>query len=166
MRSTLLRPAAVQGAANSSVPKQQRVGARRAWSSVAIEWPDPEGGVALRSQSEDRACAFETGLLWPLRMAKRLDKWATRGGKRRNTAAYGHAISLGTFTMALVICLDEAGSVSWRSRARRLVDSSAARRLDAPSDHWPSGRGPGSGFTSQREIGSRNPAGGGFVWSV
>ena len=44
-----------------------------------------------------------------------------------NTAAHGHGISLGAFRTALVLGVDEAGSVSWRSRARRLVGSSARR---------------------------------------
>ena len=67
-------------------------------------------------------------------------EWATRGDERRNTAAHGHGISLGAGRTALVLGVDEAGSVSWRSRARRLVGS-AARRLDGPSAHQPSGRG-------------------------
>ena len=67
---------------------------------------------------------------------------ATRGGERRNTAAYGHCISLGAFRMGVVVGVGEAGFVSWRSCARRLVDS-AARRLDGPLPaHWPSGRSP------------------------
>ena len=41
---------------------------------------------------------------------------------------------------ALVLGVDKAGSVSWRSRAWRLVGS-AARRFDGPSAHRPSGRG-------------------------
>ena len=67
-------------------------------------------------------------------------EWATRGGERRNTAAYGHSILLDAFLLALGIGVDEAGLISWRSRARRLVDS-AARRLDGPSAY----RGPVSG---------------------
>ena len=84
-------------------------------------------------------------------------EWATRGDERRNTAAHGHGISLGAFRTALVLGVDEAGSVSWRSRARRLVGS-AARRLDGPSAHRPSGRGrgPGSGFAPKCAIGPRN----------
>ena len=51
----------------------------------------PKGAVALRSQSDGSARAYKTGWLWPLRMAKRVSEGATRGGgKRRNTAAYGH----------------------------------------------------------------------------
>ena len=99
--------------------------------SVAIGWPDPKGAVALRSQSDGCACAYEIVWLWPLRMAKRVHEWAARGDKRRNTVAHEHDISLGAFTMALGVGVDEAGSVSWRSRARRLVGS-AAQRLDGP----------------------------------
>ena len=104
------------------------------------------GAVALRSQSDGSICACETGWLWPLRMVKRVsEKGATRGGKRRNTAAYGHGISLGAFRMGVVVGVREAGLASWRSYARRLVDS-AARRLDGPGRqppaHWPSERSP------------------------
>ena len=64
-------------------------------------------------------------------------------------------ISLGAFIMGAVVGMGEAGLVSWRSCARRLVDS-AARRLDGPSAHWPSGRGPGSAFAPRRAIGPPN----------
>ena len=50
---------------------------------------------------------------------------STRGDLRRNTAAHGHGISLGAFRMALALGVDEAGLVSWRSRARRLGGSAA-----------------------------------------
>ena len=63
-----------------------------AGSSAAVEQPDPEGAVALRSQSDGSTRAYETGWLWRLRMAKRVsEEGATRGGgERRNTVAYGH----------------------------------------------------------------------------
>ena len=32
-------------------------------SSAAAEWPDPEGAVALRSQSDGSACAYVAGWL-------------------------------------------------------------------------------------------------------
>ena len=101
-----------------------------ACSSLAAEWPDPERAVAIRSQSDGCACVHTKlgGSAWPLRMAKRMREWATSGVERRNTAAYGHAISLGAFRTALEVGVDEAGSVSWRSCTRRLVDL-AARRL-------------------------------------
>ena len=130
-----------------------------ACSSLAAEWPDPERAVAIRSQSDGCACVHETGWLWPLRMAKRVHEWATSGAERRNTAAYGHAISLGAFRTVLGVGVDEAGSVSWRSRTRRLVDL-AARRLVGPSAHRPSGRGPGSGFALERRIAPPSRAGG------
>ena len=86
-------------------------------------------------------------------------EWATRGDERRNTAAYGHAISLGAFRTVLGVGVDEAGSISWRSRTRRLVNL-AARRLVGPSAHRPSGRGPGSGFAFERRIAPPSRAGG------
>ena len=78
-----------------------------ACSSLAVEWPDPEREVAIRSQSDGCACVHETGWLWPLRMAKRVHEWATSGAETRNTAAYGHAISLGAFRTALGVGVDE-----------------------------------------------------------
>ena len=121
-----------------------------AGSSVAAEWPDPSQAAALEPTKlgSCRHCK------WP--SARR--EWATRGDERRNTAAHGHGISLGAIRMALVLGVDEAGSVFWRSRARRLVGS-AARRLDGPSAHrpseWQNGRGPGSEFAPKRAIGPR-----------
>ena len=84
--------------------------------------------MAIRSQSDGCACVHETGWLWPLLIAKRMHEWATSGAERRNTAVYGHAISLGAFRTVLGVGVDEAGSISWRSCTRRLVDL-AARRL-------------------------------------
>ena len=110
-----------------------------ACSSLAVEWPDPERAMAIRSQSDGCACVHETGWLWPLRIAKRMHEWATSGAERRNTAAYGHAISLGAFRTVLGVGVDKAGSISWRSCTRRLVDL-AARRLVGPSAHRPSGQ--------------------------
>ena len=116
----------------------------------------PKGAVALRSQSDGSARAYKTGWLWPLRMAKRVSEGATRGGgKRRNTAAYAIGVSLGAFIMGVVVGMGEAGLVSWRSCAQRLVGS-AARRLGGSSAHWPSGRGPGSAFAPRRAIGPPN----------
>ena len=120
---------------------------------------DPERAVAIRSQSDGCACVHETGWLWPLRMAKRAHEWAASGAERRNTAAYGHTISLSAFRTVLGVGVDEAGSIFWRSRTRRLVDL-AARRLVGPSAHRPSGRGPGSGFALERRIAPPSRAGG------
>ena len=100
--------------------------------SLAVEWPDPERAVAIRSQSDGCACVHETGWLWPLRIAKRMHEWATSEAERRNTVAYEHAISLGAFRTVLGVGVDEAGSISWRLCTRRLVDL-AARRLVGPS---------------------------------
>ena len=65
-----------------------------------------------------------------------MHEWATSGAERRNTAAYGHAISLGACRTVLGVGVDKAGSISWRSCTRRLVDL-AARRLVGPSAHRP-----------------------------
>ena len=66
------------------------------------------------------------------------------------TAAYGHGISLGAFRMALGVGVNEAGSISWRSRARR---GSSTRRLGGLAGGLsacrPSGTGPGSDRTTK-----------------
>ena len=51
-------------------------------------------------------------------MAKRAKEGATRGGERRNNAAYGYGVSLGAFTIALgaaaaaALAIEEAGGES------------------------------------------------------
>ena len=89
--------------------------------------------------------------LWPLRMAKRFE-WA--GDERRQKAEHGgvgtpHSHSASG--MAIGSGAGKAGSVSWRSRARRLVGSVARR---------PSGRDLGTGVTSKHAFGPPNRAGG------
>ena len=126
-----------------------------AGSSVAAEWPDPEGDDGAPIPVRRLRLNLRNWVAVATANGQACAEWATRGDERRNTAAHGHGISLGAFRTALVLGVDEAGSVSWRSRARRLVGS-AARRLDGPSAHRPSGRGPGSGFAPKCAIGPRN----------
>ena len=126
-----------------------------AGSSVAVEWPDPEGDDGAPIPVRRLRLNLRNWVAVATANGQACAEWATRGDERRNTAAHGHGISLGAFRTALVLGVDEAGSVSWRSRARRLVGS-AARRLDGPSAHRPSGRGPGSEFAPKRAIGPRN----------
>ena len=108
--------------------------------------------MAIRSQSDGCACVHETGWLWPPRMAKRMHEWATSGAERRNTAAYGHAISL-RFELSL-------GSV-WARWARfpgaRALGGSSTWRLGGLSGRQLTGPvaeapGPGSGFALERRI--------------
>ena len=126
-----------------------------AGSSVAVEWPDPEGDDGAPIPVRRLRLNLRNGVAVATANGRACAEWATRGYKRRNTAAHGHGISLGASRTALVLGVDEAGSISWRSRARRLVGS-AARRLDRPPAHRPSGRGPGSEFAPKRAIGPRN----------
>ena len=66
-----------------------------AGSSVAAEWPDRARAVALRPLPGWCGCVYKPGWLWhcfPLRMAKRVSKRATRGGERQSTEAPGHRI--------------------------------------------------------------------------
>ena len=63
-----------------------------AGSSVAVEWSDRARTVALQPLSGWCECVYKLGWLWPLRMAKRASKRATRGGERQSTEAPGHRI--------------------------------------------------------------------------
>ena len=58
---------------------------------------------------------------------------ATRGGERRNTAACDKGISLGVCRTILGISVNDAGSIFWCARARRLVYSAAQRAQRAVS---------------------------------
>ena len=66
-------------------------------------------------------------------MARHVCEWATRGGERRNTAAYDKGISLGVCRTILGISVNDAGSIFWCARARRLVYSAAQRARRAVS---------------------------------
>ena len=132
-----------------------------AGSSVAVEWSDPEGDDGAPIPARRLRLNLRNWVAVATANGQACAEWATRGDERRNTAAYGHAISLGAFRTVLGVGVDEAGSISWRSCTRRLVDL-AARRLVGPSAHRPSGRGPGCGFASDHAIPTPNPAGGGF----
>ena len=137
-----------------------------AGSSVAVEWQDPESCDAAPISDRRLRLNPRNWVAVATANGQACAKWATRGDERRNTAAHshGHGISLGAFRTALVLGVDEAGSVSWRSRTRRLVGS-AARRLDGPSAHRPSGRGPGSELhrsarsDHETELAARSPGG-------
>ena len=63
-------------------------------------------------------------------MARHVCEWATRGGERRNMAAYDKGISLGVCRTILV---NDAGLIFWCARARRLVYSAAQRARRAVS---------------------------------
>ena len=63
-----------------------------AGSSVAVEWSDRAGTVALQPLPGWCGFVYKPKWLWPLRMAKRVSKRATRGGERQSTEALGHRI--------------------------------------------------------------------------
>ena len=63
-----------------------------AGSSIAAEWSDRARAVALQPLSGWCGCVYKPGWLWPLQMAKRVSKRATRGGERQSTEAPGHCI--------------------------------------------------------------------------
>ena len=68
-----------------------------AGSSVAVEWPDPERPVAIRSQSGGCACALETGWLSPLQMAKRAQSGRREEMNKAEHSGARPGISLGAF---------------------------------------------------------------------
>ena len=63
-----------------------------AGSSVAAEWLDRARTVTLRPLPGWCGCVHKPGWLWPLHMARRVSKRATRGGERQSTEAPGHRI--------------------------------------------------------------------------
>ena len=71
-------------------------------------------------------------------MARHVCERATRGGERRNTAAYDEDISLGVCRAILGVSVNDAGSIFWCARARRLVYSAAqwARRAVSSLAQW------------------------------
>ena len=93
-------------------------------------------------------------------MAKRVSERATRGGEH---GGVGTPHARGASGEALGVGSDEASSISFCLRARRRLVSSLTRRCGGPPAHLPSGRGPGYGGASEREIGQPNPVGGGFA---
>ena len=64
-----------------------------AGSSVAVEWSDRARTVTLQPLPGWCGCVYKPGWLWPLRMAKRVSKRATRGGERQSTEAPVHRAS-------------------------------------------------------------------------
>ncbi len=100
-----------------------------AGSSVAVEWSDPEGDDGAPIPARRLRLNLRNWVAVATANGQACAEWATRGDERRNTAAHGHAISLGAFRTALGVGVGEAGSVvSWRSRARALGGSSTWRR--------------------------------------
>ena len=97
-----------------------------AGSSVAAEWPDPEGDDGAPIPVRRLRLNPRSWVAVATANGQARAEWATRGDKRRNTAAHGHGISQSAFRTALMLGVDEAGSVSWRSRARRLDDGPSA----------------------------------------
>ena len=65
-----------------------------AGSSVAVEWSDRARTVALQPlwACAVACCVYKPRWLWPLRMAKRASKRATRGGERQSSEAPGNCI--------------------------------------------------------------------------
>ena len=83
-----------------------------AGSSVAVECPNPEGADGAPIPVRQLPLNLRNWVAVATANGQACAEWATRGDERRNTAAHGHGISLGTFRTALVLGVDEAGSVS------------------------------------------------------
>ena len=96
-----------------------RSGSGRVAGSRGRRWRSDPSQAAALEPTKLGGCGH---CKWPTKRVQSAE-CATRGDERRNRAAHGHGISLGVFRTALVLGVGEAGSVSWRSRARRLVGS-------------------------------------------
>ena len=137
-------------------------------SRTARTRPQRSGGRIAQARSllnRCRAgfgCVYKPGWLWPLRMAKRVSERATRGGEH---GGIGTPHARGASGEILGVGSEEVSSISFCLRARWLV-SSLTRRRGGPPALRPSGRGPGYGGASEREIGPPNPVGGGFVSGI
>ena len=131
-------------------------------SPVAVGGRIAQGQWLFNRGRAGFACVNKPGWLWPLRMAKRVSERATRGGEH---GGIGTPHARGASGEVLGVGSEEASSISFCLRARWLV-SSLTRRRGGPPALRPSGRGPGYGGASEREIGPPNPVGGGFVSGI
>ena len=131
-------------------------------SPVAVGGRIAQGQWLFNRGRAGFACVNKPGWLWPLRMAKRVSERATRGGEH---GGIGTPHARGASGEILGVGSEEASSISFYLRARWLV-SSLTRRRGGPPALRPSGRGPGYGGASEREIGPPNPVGGGFVSGI
>lgn len=131
-------------------------------SPVAVGGRIAQGQWLFNRGRAGFACVNKPGWLWPLRMAKRVSERATRGGEH---GGIGTPHARGASGEILGVGSEEASSISFCLRARWLV-SSLTRRRGGPPALRPSGRGPGYGGASEREIGPPNPVGGGFVSGI
>ena len=99
-----------------------------AGSSVAAEWPDPEGGDGAPIPVRRLRLDLRNWVAVATANGQACSEWATKGDERRNTAAHGHGILLGAFRTALVLGVDEAG----RFPGVCALGGSSARRFDTP----------------------------------
>ena len=96
-----------------------------AGSSVAAEWPDPDGGDGAPIPVRRLRLNLRNWVAVATANGQACAEWATRGDERRNTAAHGHGISLGAFRTSLVLGVDERV----RFPGFRALGGSSARRL-------------------------------------
>ena len=135
-----------------------------AGSSVAVEWSDRARTVTVQPLSRWCGCVYKPGWLWPLRMAKRVSKRATRGGERQSMEAPGNC--------SRAPRPERSVRSVWTRRAcfpgacgpggSSLLGDSTPRWPAGSPAHRPSGRGPGCGFASDRAIPPPSQAGVGF----
>ena len=98
-----------------------------AGSSVAAEWPDPEGDDGALIPVRRLRLNLRKWVAVATANGQACAEWATRGDERRKTAAHGHGISLGAFRTPLVLGVDERV----RFPGVRALGGSSARRLAA-----------------------------------
>ena len=101
-------------------------------SSVAAKWSDRAKTVTFRPLPGWCGCVYKPGWLWPLRMAKRVSKRATRGGERQSTEPPGHRIRAPRPERSV-------RSVWTRRLVFLALAGPAVRRLGDSAPRWPAG---------------------------
>ena len=134
-------------------------------SPIAVGWLDRARAMALRTVSDWLQLHLQ---IWVALATANGQARKRASDERRRKAERGgvgtpHS-SRGVSGTVLGVSVNELGSISWHSRAWRLV-SSVIRRLGCPSALRSRGRRPGSGVALERAIAPPSQAGIGFgLW--
>ena len=128
-------------------------------SPVAIGWSDRARAMTLQTVPVWLWLRLQTRVALATAYGQARERASDERRRKGERGGVGTPHSRGASGTVLGTSVDEPGSISWRSRARRLVGL-VIRWLGAPSAHRPSGRGPGSGFALERRIAPPSRAGG------
>ena len=128
-------------------------------SPVAVGWSDRARAMTLQTVSVWLWLRLQTRVALASANGQARERASDERGRKGERGGVGKPHSRGASGTVLGISMNEPGSISWRSRARRLVGL-VIRWLGAPSALLPSGIRPGSGFLSQRRIAPPSRAGG------